>query len=186
MGSEWANPKLAVQAPAVDVHTYQMDRQEIPAALASGQLDFVIDIPQVRGRALCHHRIGEGEHVCALRPRHAWHKRKLTLAGFLSMHHIVVSSRRKGSSFVELALNRIGERITPKARMQNYLPAFRTLENSEYVLVAPGAIAEQFDVVIKPLPFEQQKIDSYLFWHRNADEDPVNQWFRSIMIDLVR
>lgn len=177
--------RLAAQAPGVDVHTHQLSRQEIPAALASGQLDFAIDIPQVRERSLCDQRIGGGDSVCALRRGHPWHRRKLTLSDFLTMQHIVVSSRPKGSSFVELALQKIGERIIPKARMQNYLPAFRTLEKGDYVLVAPRAIADQFDVVIKPLPIEQEKIESWLFWHRNADEDPINKWFRSVLTDLA-
>lgn len=169
-------------APKANLHILQMPRDAIAGALANGDLDLALDIPQLPSRALRRQRIGQGEHVCVFRKGHAITRKALKLDNFLQMSHIVVSSRMHGSSFAEIQLNRMGIRIKPRLRMQHYLPALKALESCDYALVVPRSVAEQFDLVVKELPFDQEALESWLYWHRNADQDPANIWFREILL----
>lgn len=175
---------LNVQAPGIHVHAFQMDRREVAGALAAGQIDLAIDIAQLSTRSLNRHPLEEGDHVCVLRRDHPRGSEAMTLALFMSLEQIVVSSRSTGSSLVELALSRIGERITPKVRVQYYLPGFNLVQASDHTLVAPRSVAEQFDVLVRELPFEPSVTSTWLYWHRNVQEDPANAWLRAMIIDL--
>jgi DNA-binding transcriptional LysR family regulator len=96
----------------------------------------------------------------------------------------VVSSRPRGSNYLEHGLHRIDRKVTPKVRLQHYLPVLRRLQASDYALVLPRQLVEKFDVTIRELPFELASPGLLLYWHRNTDQDPANSWFRSLIIGL--
>ncbi|MCR9259683.1 MAG: LysR substrate-binding domain-containing protein [Pseudomonadaceae bacterium] len=173
---------LREQAPGVRLQVYQTDRREIKEALALGTLDLAIDIPQLSARALNSHTLGGGDYVCVLRKGHKCARGKMTLERFLSLQVISVSSRPSGSSMLELALNRINRRMEPVLRTQYYLPSFKIVESTDYAMVAPRSLAQQFDVAIKELPFETNVSSSCVYWHRSAEDDPANLWLRSQII----
>lgn len=173
---------LSEKAPGVRLQVYQTDRRAIKEALALGTLDLAIDIPQLSARALNSHTLGGGDYVCVLRSGHKYARGRMTLERFLSLQVISVSSRPSGSSILELALNRINQRMEPVLRTQYYLPSFRIVEFTDYAMVAPRSLAEQFNLVQKDLPFETNVSSSCVYWHRSAEEDPANIWFRSQII----
>lgn len=173
---------LSREAPNVKVRAFQTDRREIKDALALGTLDLAIDIPRLSSHTLNQHQLSRGENVCVLRKGHPRSRGAMTLEKFQSLEFIAVSSRPTGSSLLELALSRVGMRVEPVLRTQYYLPAMRIVESSDYALVAPRALAEQFDVSAKRLPFEIGMEGSWLYWHRSAEEDPANHWLRSLII----
>jgi DNA-binding transcriptional LysR family regulator len=173
---------LRLEAPNVKVRAFQTNRREIKDALALGSLDLAVDIPRLSSHALKQHQLTRGENVCVLRKGHPRSRGAMTLEKFQSLDFIAVSSRPTGSSLLELALSRVGMRLEPVLRTQYYLPAMRIVESSDYALVAPRALAEQFDVIGKPLPFEIGMEGSWLYWHRGAEEDPANLWLRSLVI----
>lgn len=170
------------EAPDVRVRAFQMDRREIKDALALGQLDLAVDIPRLSSHALNQCPLTRGEHVCVLRKGHPKARGAMTLERLQSLSFIAVSSRPTGSSLLELALNRAGTRVEPVLRTQYYLPAMRIVASSDYALVAPRVLADEFDVTAKRLPFEIGMEGSCLYWHRSAEEDPANQWLRSLIV----
>ena len=106
----------------------------------------------------------------------------MTLERFLSLQVISVSSRPSGSSVLELALNRINRSMEPVLRTQYYLPSFKIVESTDYAMVSPRSLAQQFDLAIKELPFETNVSSSCVYWHRSAEDDPANIWLRSQII----
>ena len=178
--------RLAGEAPGVRVHCHQIDRREIAGELATGQLDFAIDIPELARAELKSTPLFTDRYVCVLRRGHPLGCRNLDLEAFLAARHILVSGRRSGRAFIDLALARIGRQTASALRLTHFQPAFHVAMSTDMILSAPLSLARKYDVTVKELPFPAPALQSLLYWHRNADEDPANAWLRERIVDALR
>jgi DNA-binding transcriptional LysR family regulator len=178
--------RLERTAPGVRIHCHQVDRGEIAAELASGRLDFAIDIPVLARPELDSAPLFSDRLVCALRRDHPKAKRALTLKVFLGLRHVAVSSRRAGRMLVDEALSRVGEKLRPVMRLPHYQPAFHVVMSSDLALVAPLSLARRYPVAIRDLPFDAAGLDLLLFWRRDAADEPANRWARGELIAAAK
>jgi DNA-binding transcriptional LysR family regulator len=174
--------RLERAAPGVRIQCHQVDRSEIPAELASGRLDFAIDIPALARPDLDSSPLFSDRLVCVLRRGHPAARQKLTLKRFLDMRHVVVSSRRSGRTLTDEALSRVGEKLRPVMRLPHYQPAFHVVMSSDLALVAPLSLARRYDVARLDLPFQAAGLDLLLFWRRAAADEPAMRWVRGELI----
>jgi len=173
---------LLVEAPRVRFFFHQTDRAAIALELAARRLDFAIDIAALAQPDLESRPFLEDPYVCVLRRGHPSARRRLTLDLLLRLTHIAVSSRRGGRTVVDLALNRIGERLRPVMRFPHYAPAFHVVTTTDFALIAPLSLARIHDVVIRPLPLEGLNLTLYLHWRRDTDKDPATVWARGHLV----
>ena len=173
---------LAVEAPGVRVHCTALDRREIAGELASGQLDLAIDIPEIARTELNSVRLLADRYVCVMRRDHPLAAGDLTLTDFLAAKHILVSGRRSGRGYVEIAVGRLGHQITTTLRLAHFQAAFHVVAETDMLLSAPRSLASKYDVAAKELPFPAPPLETFLYWHRNADEDPANVWMRGQLL----
>ncbi len=172
---------MGEEAPQAKLRAFQTDRREIKEKLALGELDVAVDIPRLSSHSLNRSPLTAGDYVCVMRRGHPKSKGALTLEKFLELDFVAVSSRRAGSSLLELAVGRIGGRVEPALRTQYYLPALRIVESSDYALIAPRSLAAQFDVAAKDLPLVIDMEGTWLYWHRSVEEDQANVWLRGLV-----
>ena len=174
---------LRQRAPNVRLQVHEVPRPELESELGAGTLDLALDIPQLgRGRLQALPLLENQRYVCVLRRRHPLLRGKLTLDTVLAAPQINVSTRRRGRSFIELALGRIGRQPNVVLRLPHYQPAFHTVLASDLILAAPASLAARYDVATRPLPFEVPPPDTLLYWHRNAERDPANAWLREQLV----
>jgi len=171
--------RLERAEPGVRIHCHPVDRADIPVELASGRLDFAIDIPALARPELDSVALMSDRLVCALRRDHPKAKRRLSLDGFLALRHVAVSSRRAGRTLTDEALSRVGKRLRPVMRLPHYQPAFHAVMSSDLALVAPLSLAQRYDVAVRDLPFEAAGLDLLLFWRRDVADEPASRWARS-------
>jgi DNA-binding transcriptional LysR family regulator len=174
--------RLERAAPGVRIQCHQVDRGDIPAELASGRLDFAIDIPALARPDLDSSPLFSDRLVCVLRRGHPAAKQRLTLKRFLEMRHVVVSSRRSGRTLTDEALSRVGERLRPVMRLPHYQPAFHVVMSSDLALVAPLSLARRYDVARLDLPFQPPGLDLLLYWRRAAADEPAMRWARGELV----
>jgi len=174
--------RIGRAAPGVRIQCHQVDRGEIPAELASGRLDFAIDIPMLQRPELDSAALYSDRLVCALRRDHPKAKRKLSIETFLALRHLAVSSRRSGRTLLDEVLSRAGERVRPVMRLPHYQPAFHVVMSSDLALVAPLSLARRYDVALRDLPFDAARLDLLLFWRRDAADEPALRWARGELI----
>jgi DNA-binding transcriptional LysR family regulator len=174
--------RLERQAPGVRMHCHQLDRGDIPAELATGRLDFAIDIPALARPDLDSAPLFSDTLVCALRRGHPAARQRLTLKRFLELRHVAVSSRRSGRTLVDEALSRLGERLRPVMRLPHYQPAFHAVMASDLALAAPLSLARRYDVVHRDVPFEARELDVLLFWRRATADEPGIRWARGELL----
>ena len=174
--------QLKAAAPGIRLRCFQLERGQIAAELAAGRLDLAIDIAQLSAPMLNSVELSRDRYVCLLRRRHPLAHSPLRLDEYLALDHVTVSSRRRGASYVDMALNRAGHRLSAPLRLQNYQTAIHVVLNSDMALSAPLSLAQRYEVATKELPFEIEPLDSLLFWHRNADGDPAIAWLRDLIV----
>ena len=174
--------RLQRVAPDVRLQCPPVERRDIAAELASGQLDFAIDIPELARSDLKSVRLLHDKYVCVMRRGHALARGPLTLQRFLSANHVLVSSRRSGRGHIDLALARSGHAVTSALRVTHFQLAFHAVAQTEMLLSAPLSLAQRYDVAVKPLPFDAPALEAMLYWHRKADIDPANVWMRDQLI----
>ena len=166
-------------------HWLQAPRPEIASHFTAGQLDLAIDIPAFARPDLGSQRLFSDRYVCVLRRDHPRASGRFTLAHFLALRHIAVSTRRKGKGVVDVALGRIGQRLTPAMRLPHFQPAFHAVMASDHALVAPFSLAQRYDVAIRELPVDTAELDLMLFWRRDALGDLGLAWARDKLVEAA-
>ena len=168
------------------VHCTALRRREIAGELASGQLDFAIDIPELARSELNSVRMLADRYVCVMRRGHPLATGALRIEDFLAAKHVLVSGRRSGRGYVEIALGRLGHQTTTTLRLGHFQPAFHVVAETDMLLTAPLSLARKYDVAIEELPFPAPPLETLLYWHRNADQDPANVWMRGALLKAAQ
>lgn len=180
--------RLHKLAPNVRIESLLARRRETAKELAAGHLDFAIDVPLNSDPQLLHTKLLEDRYVCAMRKGHplASHK-KITLEQYLATQHIHISSRRSGLGPVDLALGKMGLQRNIVLRSQHYLMAQTVLQNTDLTITAPARFVAHYNLHNVELPIAGiAPIESHLFWHTSADQDPANRWMREQLLQVAQ
>jgi len=177
---------LQQNAPGMHVRSYYTDRNEVPTALANGTIALAIDAPLISDPHLHHAPLGVDRYACMIRHDHPFQGDALSMGDYLAMGHIHVSSRRRGSGYVDAELTRLGLRRDIKMRVQHYMVAPLIAMRTNLALTAPLRLLQRYPARILELPFTVPDLDWHCYWHRSVDQDPGNQWLREQLMRLMR
>ncbi|HHL4077755.1 MULTISPECIES: LysR family transcriptional regulator [Burkholderia] len=176
---------LQTHAPGMHVRSYTMDRREVATALANGSVDIAIDAPLIGDPHLHQALLVQDRYACMIRDDHPFKGDTLTMDDYLSMGHIHVSSRRKGSGHVDAELTRLGLRRNIQMRVQHYMVAPLIAMRGDLALTAPLRLLQRYPARILELPFEMPGLDYFCYWHRSADQDQGSRWLREQLMALM-
>lgn len=175
---------LQERAPHISIECYNVPREQVERELAAGTLDFALDVPLISGNQVCTKPLIKQRYACMLSKDNTKVGDSLTLDEYLELDHIAVSSRRKGLSYVDMALNRLGRRRKVKTRVQHYQVAPMLVASTDLALTIPMSMAQQYDMKVLELPFSLPALDWNLYWHTSADQDKANIWMRGLLEEL--
>ncbi len=171
------------EAPLIDLTSTRVRRSELENKLASGDIDFAIDILLPVGNNICHTQLENDQLVVVAASNHPALNNQLDLASYLEQKHVLVSSRVSGPGLEDFELGRLGLQRRVGLRCQHFFSACRVVESSDMLLTIPETAAKMFSKVLNistyPLPVELPGIDVHLYWHINVDKDPANRWLRN-------
>ena len=181
--------RLRRLAPGVALVSRGYDRRRLAPLLASGELDAAVDVflplpPEVKRL-----RLSRARAVVALRRGHPAAAGGLDLETYLRGEHVLVSSRPHGGGPEDVALARIGRARRIALRCQEVTAALAMVAQTDLMLTMSETLARRaagwFDGPTPPVPFAAAELDTYLYWHENADHDPAGQWFRQVALDAA-
>lgn len=181
------------EAPLVNLTSTRVRRSELENKLASGDIDFAIDILLPVSDNICHTQLENDQLVVVAASNHPdlistpalniEAPSLLDLSCYLKQKHVLVSSRASGTGMEDFELGRLGLQRRVGLRCQHFFSACRVVENSDMLLTMPATAAKMFSQVLNittyPLPVELPGIDVHLYWHINVDKDPANRWLRN-------
>ncbi len=176
---------LQREAPHMSIRSYYTDRREIATALANGSVDLAIDAPLIDDPHLHQLPLARDRYACMIRQDHPFKGSVLTLADYLALGHVNVSSRREGRGYIDAELTRLGHRRQIRMRVQHYMVAPLIAMRSDLALTAPLRLLQRYPARILELPFEVAYLETHCYWHRSVERDLGNQWLREQFIRVM-
>lgn len=177
-------------APNVDIAAVRIDRRDLEEDLQSGELDAALDValpvsPDVRRELV------SSEPLAVLaRQDHPAISGVLDAPSYLAMNHVLVTGRRRGGGYEDIALGRLGMSRRIRVRCQSHAAASAVVARSDLLVTMPRSQAELVSRdsgnQLLPFPVEIPPLETYLYWHANADLETGSQWFRQMVLGALR
>lgn len=168
--------------PDLEINSMRVPRKDMESHLASGRLDFAIDVLLPVSGQTSHELLRQDRLVVLARQDHPLARQGVTLDDYLQAQHILVSSRSEGPGIEDFELSRQGARRDIRLRCQHYYAACRVVERSDLLLTMPETyariIAERADITVLSPPVELPSIDVHLYWHQAYEQEPALAWLR--------
>lgn len=168
--------------PALEIASQRIARRDMEVLLASGKLDFAVDVLLPVSDQTSHERLHEDQLVVVSRDTHPLRKSELTLERYLAQRHILVSSRVEGPGIEDFELSRLGAQRKIALRCQHYFAACRVAAQSDLLVTMPATYARIIEhylpIVLLPAPAPMPPIDVHLYWHRPYEQEPALVWLR--------
>ena len=181
--------RLQQLAPQVQLRSLRIPRRDMMQQLSSGQIDFAADVLLPLQEDIEHQLLGRETLAVAMRADHPLVAEELTLSGYASASHVLVSSRNEGQGVEDFALSRQGYSRHIALRCQNYYAALQVVKNSDLLLTLPQTYASQMQqsggICIRPLPLDQVPVEIHLYWHQKANRDPALLWLKQQMLQCL-
>jgi DNA-binding transcriptional LysR family regulator len=151
-------------------------------ALARGQIDLAVTIPEFAMSDLRHGYFNRERYVVVVRPQHLLARgAAMTVERFCNYDHILVSPT--GGSFegpADQALARLRLRRKVRYSVPSFLLMPELLQTDDLVALVPARLLRENSkrlVVLKP-PVEVPGFDVIAVWHPRVDEDIAHRWLR--------
>lgn len=182
--------QLTQQAPGVGLATVRIERRDLEDELQSGELDAAIDVGLPVSADVRREQLSAEPLVVLARTGHPRVQGALDLETYLGLEHVLVTGRRRGGGYEDVALGRLGMTRRIRLRCQQHGAAceavgrtdlLATMTRAQAQLVAVGA-----NIQVLPFPVDIPPLEVFLYWHAHADNDPAARWFRSLLLDVLR
>lgn len=184
--------RLAELAPHVTLQVVHWGRFEPLPELATGEVDVMVGICDEKRLSAQHHQqpLYDDRFVCIVRRGHPRVGRRLTLATYAALGHVLVTEKPGSDGVVDAALRRLGKSRRIEVRVPHYLLVPRLVAHSDLVAAVDSAVAQRFAAEL-PLalfepPLELPRATFRMIWHERTDRDPARRWLRDLLADGAR
>ncbi|MDD9893816.1 MAG: LysR family transcriptional regulator [Gammaproteobacteria bacterium] len=168
-------------APNIRMSSVAFQRENMARELERRHIDLIVDVPLATGTDIMQAPLVTDEFCVFGNASHAFIQ-KPSKENYLAANHIAVSARPSGPTVVDYALQRHSLVRHTAIRCQHYHAACSIAAESNYLVTLPRGFAEQMRDVrgaeIAKLPIPTAPIQLHMYWHKNSDADPANQWLR--------
>jgi DNA-binding transcriptional LysR family regulator len=181
--------RIRRESAAIDIAAVRIDRRDVEEDLQGGEIDVAVDVmlplsPDIRRKLL-----SSAPLVVLARADHPTIQSSLDLETYLSMEHVLVTGRRRGGGYEDVALGRLGMTRRIRVRCQQHAAASAIVSRSDLLVTMPKGQAELANArtgnQMLPFPAEIPALDMFLYWHANTDEDPASRWFRQLVLETL-
>jgi LysR family transcriptional regulator, transcriptional activator of nodD3 and syrA len=176
---------LGRDAPGVDVWVVPLPttRYAQLAMLASGAADLVIGPPRRDGPAgIYERRLFDERFRCVVRRGHPAGGRRLTLARYCALSHVMVAPRGTAGSVVDDALAARGRRRRVAVAVPHFLVVPHLVAASDLVATLAGRVVDAYadtaGLVVMAPPIELPGFAIAMTWHERLHRDPAQRWLR--------
>lgn len=173
--------------PGLALASARHDRTRLATDLAAGEFDIAFDVRLDLAGHTPHERMLVERLVVVARKNHPLlrrlRRRGWDVDAYLALDHVQVSSRRRGPSMEDVALQALGKpgrRI--RLRCQSHAAACRVAAATDLVATIPESHARHVLVPesnrLVALPLDGVELETYMYWPANAERDAANRWLR--------
>lgn len=179
--------KLATTAPHIDVAAVRIERRDLEDDLQSGDIDFALDVALPLSADVRRELIGAAPLVVLARAHHPVVQGSLDLDTYLAQEHVLVTGRRRGRGYEDAALAKLGLTRRIRLRCQQHAAANEIVRRTDLLATMSRRQAELVneDHQMLPFPTDIAPLDSYLYWHARAEDDPASRWFKTMLLEAL-
>jgi DNA-binding transcriptional LysR family regulator len=178
--------RLAELAPGIDVVVRQLSVHS-KRDLEAGALDLYV-APRTRTVAgVIWTALHEDDYACVVWSEHA--VRRLTLARYVALEHVLVAPGERPGGLVDRVLAEQGLARRVSVRVPTFASVPYLLLGTQRIATLPRRIAERFIEhhalrMLEP-PIELPPVVLHLGWHELHRSDPGHAWLRAQLIDVA-
>ena len=183
--------RLARLAPRIDVETQPLNGNLPSDDLRSGRVDLAFgNFPQPVSSPLRQQALFNEEFVCVMRRDHPRAGRRLTLAQFVKLSHVLVSPRGERTGIVDRKLAERGLARRVALTTAHFMVAPTVVSRTDLITTLPRrgaeALGEALRLRLIAPPLRLPRFTISIVWHGRTDEDPQGRWLREQVRNLCR
>ena len=170
-------------AKNISVGSYAYKRSDQVHALATHNLDFVVDPVIPASDEINSYKVFEDDFVVIHREDHPLSKiENPSIDDILSQGHLHVYSRKRGLHLIDVELDKIGYRRNVALRCQHFLIAPTIVKSTDLVLFATRSFAKAHNLPFVEIPAEIPSMEYFLIWHKSDEGDGGHIWMKDLII----
>lgn len=180
---------LGRAAPGIDI-VIEAPTSDLHSRLESGRLDLAIGPPMAAPTGILRRKLYIEGFLVALRAGHPRAGKRLDLASYVALDHLLIAPRDDGAGPVDRALEALGLERRVALRMPHFAAAPFIAAATDLALTAPAgllrAASRYVALRLYPPPVSVPEVPIFLYWHERVDRDPAHRWLRSLHDLLAR
>lgn len=176
---------LHQQAPGVTLEVVAPAMEQIPAQLASGQIDAAVGhLPAIAGVTQSV-SLFEEHYVCLLRRAHPLVGEHLSLPDYLAARHAYVAAPASGHHMIEQVLQARGLQRNIALQIPHFTALPTLIAHSDLLATMPSRAAAMLagyeNLRTLPLPMALPALDVRLHWHARRESNAALAWFLGVV-----
>ncbi len=180
----YALPKIYELAPNISLEFAPLQHEALFKQLSTDKVDMAICRPTGSVAPLHQEVLGPVGVSCLLSRHHPLADKKLTLEDYIHLPHAMIAISDGVKSLLDMALlNQQPRKMVLRA--YHLEAALAIVDKMPLVITVPAdlayLVAERYNLVTKPLPFEFTPFDYSLIWHTRCDTSESQQWLRRVV-----
>ena len=180
----FALPRIYQEAPHIALEFSPLRHDNVLSQLTTGGCDMAICRPSFDIEPLCHQLLGLVSVFCLVSPDHPLANKPLTLQDYLTYPHAMIAISDGVKALIDEQLRGYSP---PKMVLRAYHleAALAIIEQMPLIITVPAdlayLVAERYQLIVKPLPFEFKPFDYSLLWHARCEYSASQIWLRTII-----
>jgi len=167
----------------ISVGSFAYQRSDQVHALATNNLDFVVDPIIPRSDEINSEKVFEDDFVVMYREGHDLSKIKdVSVDDILDQKHLHVSNTRRGLHLIDTELEKIGYRREVALRCQHFLIAPTIIQSTDLVLMGTRSFANRNNLPFAEIPLDIPSMEYFLIWHKNDEGDGGHIWMKDLIV----
>nr|WP_216599450.1 LysR family transcriptional regulator [Vibrio hepatarius] len=180
----FALPRIYQEAPKVSFNFLPLQHDRLDDQLTYESADLAICRPIGPVEPLRSEVLGRVGVLCLLSKQHPLADREMSLQDYLTCPHAMIAISDGVKTLIEQALVEYPERRMV-LRAYHLEAALAIVDTMPLIITVPAdlayLVAERYDLVVKPLPFQFTPFDYSMIWHPRCEHSPAQEWLRSIV-----
>jgi DNA-binding transcriptional LysR family regulator len=125
-----------------------------------------------------------------MRKNHPLAKDELTLDGYCSANHLLVSFSGRAHGLIDETLAQLGRERRILLTVNQFFTAGRVVATSDLITVLPRHLIASTGItgalITKELPFATPTVHIDMLWHERDTRSPAHKWLRSHLSGTTR
>lgn len=179
---------LRTRAPGLRVALRNLDVPQLQTQMARGDVDLVLMTPEAAPPGLRTRHLFDERYVLIGRRDHPRLRRKISVAQFAQLEHVIVSLR--GADFatpVDDALAALGHKRNVVLSAASFLFVPEIVAASDFVALVPELLVrdrgDRLLLVEPPFPVEGFAVG--MVWHERGHGHPGQRWVREAIVSTI-